>query len=236
MLLADLLTDPCLASLLIQLKATCLGNGATYSGSALLHQLSIKVILTDMPTGLSDLDNPSTKTGSLEKGLPDFSGNAGNSVRITGAWPNPLWLTNYRATWDGDKNGSSTCSLLLAGRSIQDKHLPLGTQISMPKSNTSHLANSRLASYTHCDVLFLVSPSFDDWVQPVGFRAGPRLIPLGVQAMTIPKPLLCFSKSQSLTNSLNTSDASHRGTPSEDEAKAETIRNLRKSFASLFSD
>ncbi|EGV93544.1 Synapsin-3 [Cricetulus griseus] len=44
------------------------------------------------------------------------------------------------------------------------------------------------------------------------------------------------SKSQSLTNSLNTSDASHRGTPSEDEAKAETIRNLRKSFASLFSD
>ncbi|XP_027292856.1 synapsin-3 isoform X3 [Cricetulus griseus] len=45
-----------------------------------------------------------------------------------------------------------------------------------------------------------------------------------------------LNKSQSLTNSLNTSDASHRGTPSEDEAKAETIRNLRKSFASLFSD
>lgn len=46
----------------------------------------------------------------------------------------------------------------------------------------------------------------------------------------------CFSKSQSLTNSLSTSDASQRGPPSEDEAKAETIRNLRKSFASLFSD
>ncbi|OBS78332.1 hypothetical protein A6R68_19279 [Neotoma lepida] len=45
-----------------------------------------------------------------------------------------------------------------------------------------------------------------------------------------------LNKSQSLTNSLSTSDASHRGTPSEDEAKAETIRNLRKSFASLFSD
>ncbi|KAB1269500.1 Synapsin-3 [Camelus dromedarius] len=43
-------------------------------------------------------------------------------------------------------------------------------------------------------------------------------------------------KSQSLTNSLSTSDTSQRGTPSEDEAKAETIRNLRKSFASLFSD
>ncbi|XP_005083862.1 synapsin-3 isoform X1 [Mesocricetus auratus] len=45
-----------------------------------------------------------------------------------------------------------------------------------------------------------------------------------------------LNKSQSLTNSLSTSDACHRGTPSEDEAKAETIRNLRKSFASLFSD
>ncbi|XP_045408965.1 synapsin-3 [Lemur catta] len=45
-----------------------------------------------------------------------------------------------------------------------------------------------------------------------------------------------LNKSQSLTNSLSTSDAAQRGTPSEDEAKAETIRNLRKSFASLFSD
>ncbi|KFO27612.1 Synapsin-3 [Fukomys damarensis] len=45
-----------------------------------------------------------------------------------------------------------------------------------------------------------------------------------------------LNKSQSLTNSLSTSDASQHGTPSEDEAKAETIRNLRKSFASLFSD
>ncbi|XP_012500172.1 PREDICTED: synapsin-3 isoform X1 [Propithecus coquereli] len=45
-----------------------------------------------------------------------------------------------------------------------------------------------------------------------------------------------LNKSQSLTNSLSTSDAAQCGTPSEDEAKAETIRNLRKSFASLFSD
>ncbi|XP_054430540.1 synapsin-3 isoform X2 [Pteronotus mesoamericanus] len=45
-----------------------------------------------------------------------------------------------------------------------------------------------------------------------------------------------LNKSQSLTNSLSTSDTSQRGAPSEDEAKAETIRNLRKSFASLFSD
>lgn len=51
---------------------------------------------------------------------------------------------------------------------------------------------------------------------------------------TPPHPHL--NKSQSLTNSLSTSDTTQRGTPSEDEAKAETIRNLRKSFASLFSD
>ncbi|XP_029287673.1 synapsin-2b [Cottoperca gobio] len=54
-------------------------------------------------------------------------------------------------------------------------------------------------------------------------------------------PLL--NKSQSLTNAFNAfSDSSFfRGAPTtggdgQDEAKAETIRNLRKSFASLFSD
>ncbi|KAE8613350.1 hypothetical protein XENTR_v10007680 [Xenopus tropicalis] len=49
-----------------------------------------------------------------------------------------------------------------------------------------------------------------------------------------PQPML--NKSQSLTNNFNISDPSARSTGTEDEAKAETIRNLRKSFASLFSD
>lgn len=49
-------------------------------------------------------------------------------------------------------------------------------------------------------------------------------------------PSLSRSKSQSLTNTFSLSDSSPRGNPNEDEAKAETIRNLRKSFASLFSD
>ncbi|GAB0176874.1 synapsin-3 [Grus japonensis] len=44
------------------------------------------------------------------------------------------------------------------------------------------------------------------------------------------------SKSQSLTNTFSISESSQRGNANEDEAKAETIRNLRKSFASLFSD
>ncbi|XP_066489481.1 synapsin-3 isoform X1 [Tiliqua scincoides] len=45
-----------------------------------------------------------------------------------------------------------------------------------------------------------------------------------------------LNKSQSLTNTFSLSESSPRGNPNEDEAKAETIRNLRKSFASLFSD
>ncbi|XP_063303617.1 synapsin-3 isoform X2 [Pelobates fuscus] len=45
-----------------------------------------------------------------------------------------------------------------------------------------------------------------------------------------------LNKSQSLTNNFNISDPSQRSGGNEDEAKAETIRNLRKSFASLFSD
>ncbi|KAM5170733.1 synapsin-3 [Mantella aurantiaca] len=51
-----------------------------------------------------------------------------------------------------------------------------------------------------------------------------------------PSPHPHLNKSQSLTNNFNISDPSQRSSGNEDEAKAETIRNLRKSFASLFSD
>ncbi|XP_064175391.1 synapsin-3-like isoform X2 [Anguilla rostrata] len=44
-----------------------------------------------------------------------------------------------------------------------------------------------------------------------------------------------LNKSQSLTNAFSVGEAL-RGNASEDEAKAETIRSLRQSFASLFSD
>ncbi|XP_043564811.1 synapsin-3-like [Chiloscyllium plagiosum] len=54
------------------------------------------------------------------------------------------------------------------------------------------------------------------------------------QQSTAPQPLL--NKSQSLTNSFSITESSQRTGTNEDEAKAETIRNLRKSFASLFSD
>uniref|UniRef100_A0A4W3JZJ8 Synapsin III n=1 Tax=Callorhinchus milii TaxID=7868 RepID=A0A4W3JZJ8_CALMI len=54
------------------------------------------------------------------------------------------------------------------------------------------------------------------------------------QHSTAPHPHL--NKSQSLTNSFSVTEAPQRSGANEDEAKAETIRNLRKSFASLFSD
>ncbi|XP_040215260.1 synapsin-2-like [Rana temporaria] len=50
-----------------------------------------------------------------------------------------------------------------------------------------------------------------------------------------PHPQL--NKSQSLTNAFNFTQSSFfRSSSNEDEAKADTIRNLRKSFASLFSE
>jgi hypothetical protein len=46
-----------------------------------------------------------------------------------------------------------------------------------------------------------------------------------------------YSKSQSLTNAFNIPETpTPRASLSQDEVKAETIRNLRKSFASIFSD
>lgn len=49
--------------------------------------------------------------------------------------------------------------------------------------------------------------------------------------------LSLYSKSQSLTNTFNIPETpTPRASLSQDEVKAETIRNLRKSFASLFSD
>ncbi|XP_048462672.1 synapsin-2b [Rhincodon typus] len=52
-----------------------------------------------------------------------------------------------------------------------------------------------------------------------------------------PQPHPQLNKSQSLTNAFNITESSlFRSNLNEDEAKAETIRNLRKSFASLFSD
>uniref|UniRef100_A0A4W3IC45 Synapsin-2 n=1 Tax=Callorhinchus milii TaxID=7868 RepID=A0A4W3IC45_CALMI len=72
---------------------------------------------------------------------------------------------------------------------------------------------------------------------PVGLQSQPPIGPQGQFDWTV-----CFlpslhSKSQSLTNAFNISESSFfRSNPNQDEAKAETIRRLRKSFASLFSD
>ncbi|XP_033879407.1 synapsin-2-like [Acipenser ruthenus] len=51
-----------------------------------------------------------------------------------------------------------------------------------------------------------------------------------------PQPHPQLNKSQSLTNAFNFTDSSFFRSNNEDETKAESIRKLRKSFASLFSD
>lgn len=79
---------------------------------------------------------------------------------------------------------------------------------------------------------------------PLFLSCRPSLIISRVCCMTLiasssrllPFPSL-YSKSQSLTNAFNIPETpAPRPSLSQDEVKAETIRNLRKSFASLFSD
>lgn len=84
------------------------------------------------------------------------------------------------------------------------------------------------------------------WASPVSLSVPPcsSLFIPWVCCMTLiasSSPLLPFpalySKSQSLTNTFNIPETpAPRASLSQDEVKAETIRNLRKSFASLFSD
>uniref|UniRef100_A0A3B3C3Q2 Synapsin-1 n=1 Tax=Oryzias melastigma TaxID=30732 RepID=A0A3B3C3Q2_ORYME len=59
----------------------------------------------------------------------------------------------------------------------------------------------------------------------------------GASPSPLPPFSSLYSKSQSLTNTFNLPETpAPRASLSQDEVKAETIRNLRKSFASLFSD
>lgn len=81
------------------------------------------------------------------------------------------------------------------------------------------------------------------YISPLSCLCPTLFIPL-VCCMTLiasPSPLLPFpspySKSQSLTNTFNIPETpTPRASLSQDEVKAETIRSLRKSFASLFSE
>lgn len=97
---------------------------------------------------------------------------------------------------------------------------------------------------TEKDITFIISyraPFF----YPIALSLScPVLVIPWVCCMTLiasSSPLLLFSslysKSQSLTNTFNIPETpAPRASLSRDEVKAETIRNLRKSFASLFSD
>ncbi|KAM4588972.1 synapsin-2b [Odontesthes bonariensis] len=87
------------------------------------------------------------------------------------------------------------------------------------------------------------SPSQTPEPAPVEAAADPTEAQASVEEQPQPKTHPLLNKSQSLTNAFNAfSDSSFfrgvsgSGGDSQEEAKAETIRNLRKSFASIFSD
>ncbi|XP_051864941.1 synapsin-1-like [Pristis pectinata] len=71
--------------------------------------------------------------------------------------------------------------------------------------------------------------------RPVVHQKPPSLQKAPQQDAAGPQPHM--NKSKSLTNTFNIPETlAPRSSPSQDEVKAESIRNLRKSFASLFSD
>nr|XP_003462785.1 synapsin-2 [Cavia porcellus] len=117
------------------------------------------------------------------------------------------------------------------GKVLPPRRLPSGPSVP-PSSSTSSSSSSstpqRLGgpTATHDDEDASSSSSLLAEAQP------PLAAPLQK-----PQPHPQLNKSQSLTNAFSFSESSFfRSSASEDEAKAETIRSLRKSFASLFSD
>lgn len=72
--------------------------------------------------------------------------------------------------------------------------------------------------------------------RPTAQGQAPIMLPPAAPSKQQASPHPHLNKSQSLTNNFNISEHSQRGSGHEEDAKAETIRNLRKSFASLFSD
>ncbi|XP_072341495.1 synapsin-3-like [Scyliorhinus torazame] len=119
---------------------------------------------------------------------------------------------------------------------------PPGQQPQSPQSNTNQEKSPGSASPKQ---IKSAGTSPNQSYKPGAFSAQPSRPPaqgvlsqprsgVATQQNATPQPLL--NKSQSLTNSFSVTEPPQRTGANEDEAKAETIRNLRKSFASLFSD
>ncbi|XP_072123792.1 synapsin-3-like isoform X1 [Mobula birostris] len=126
---------------------------------------------------------------------------------------------------------------------------PPGQQCQSPQSATGQQDKSPGSGSASPKQIRSAGTSPNQSSKPGGFSALQARLPTQGQALpqpgsgaaapqqqqsAAPQPLL--NKSQSLTNSFSVPETPQHAAASEDEAKAETIRNLRKSFASLFSD
>nr|XP_033807084.1 synapsin-3 [Geotrypetes seraphini]XP_033807085.1 synapsin-3 [Geotrypetes seraphini]XP_033807086.1 synapsin-3 [Geotrypetes seraphini] len=144
-----------------------------------------------------------------------------------GPQPSAAQLSQPRPTPQGGPHQVSR-----SGAPAQPRLSPQGQQPQSPQSSSPQLQRSPSSP---TDAALPVQSSRAGTVSPQQSRPpasgqGPGT---AFRQQAPPHPQL--NKSQSLTNNFNISEPFQRRS-GEDEAKAETIRNLRKSFASLFSD
>ncbi|KAK2497393.1 LOW QUALITY PROTEIN: hypothetical protein MC885_018400 [Smutsia gigantea] len=170
---------------------------------------------------MADLVNEPTPDASGDSALtPEALGSTDETSEVPGARPAGA------STWTAAATPTHTRS----GSPSQQRLSPQGQQPLSPPSPQLSRASSGSSPNQAC------KPGSPLTSQPRPPAQGRSTSQQGEESKKPAPPHPHLNKSQSLTNSLSTSDTSQRGTPSEDEAKAETIRNLRKSFASLFSD
>ncbi|XP_072915473.1 synapsin-3-like [Hemitrygon akajei] len=183
---------------------------------------------------LSQVQPPSTKTP-----MHPPAGNTSQRGQTAQARPPP----------QGSPRQPQSPQIQRSNTAPHQRPSPPGQQCQSPQSSTGQQDKSPGSGSASPKQIRSAGTSPNQSSKPGGFSALQARLPTQGQALpqpgsgaatpqqqpsAAPQPLL--NKSQSLTNSFSVADTPQHATASEDEAKAETIRNLRKSFASLFSD
>ncbi|XP_059834145.1 synapsin-3-like [Hypanus sabinus] len=183
---------------------------------------------------LSQVQPPSTKTP-----MHPPAGNTSQRGQTAQARPPP----------QGSPRQPQSPQIQRSNTAPHQRPSPPGQQCQSPQSSTGQQDKSPGSGSASPKQIRSAGTSPSQSSKPGGFSTLQARLPTQGQALpqpgsgaatpqqqpsAAPQPLL--NKSQSLTNSFSVADTPQHAAASEDEAKAETIRNLRKSFASLFSD